>query len=411
MPKAPAFPHFTDKYEPTNAKLWEDILELARGERRELRILDHIIHAPNRGLGFKHWPNKGGTGWCIRQYNNLGGKWKTREASAFSLRAIRVMQASGVVESGTPEEHETMAQLQEQGLASQVHATEGTKLWEAGRRLILAGLADELEERMRKLIADATNPKAYAETAAWFDRNFRVDTVKTPKGLKPVKEEARRLLRTLRDFSTPGAVISPGMGNTLQDWWDRLKPHLDDLVRYFTAEGDATTGKTVLTELKLSNATYLNRSNLSNTSFEKYAKSVDQVFAGIKGWRHKALSGNLKVAFVGAQEMRSQGRYKQSEDTLLVKATPTILKRGGGYASLEYILVHELGHRYEKFHGTSGTDFDQPKWWTTRYSRTEGLAGSESFAELFALGHFHLTGDWAPDILDRFEAAMTGGKE
>jgi hypothetical protein len=85
-----------------------------------------------------------------------------------------------------------------------------------------------------------------------------------------------------------------------------------------------------------------------------------------------------------------------------------VLKRGAGYASFEYICVHELAHRYEKYNRLP-EDFDKPQWWTTRYSRTEGLGGSEGFAELFALGHFHLTGNWAPDILDRFEAVMTGG--
>ena len=85
-----------------------------------------------------------------------------------------------------------------------------------------------------------------------------------------------------------------------------------------------------------------------------------------------------------------------------------MLKRSGReYAGFEYIICHELGHRYEhKNHVPQ--DFDKADWWTSRYSRAEG----ESFAELFALSNFKITNaGGSQEILDRFEAVMTGHEE
>lgn len=65
-------------------------------------------------------------------------------------------------------------------------------------------------------------------------------------------------------------------------------------------------------------------------------------------------------------------------------ATPKVLKRElGSYGSVDYILIHELGHRYERKNHVP-EDFDQTEWWSTRYSTMEG----ESFAELFAMGNW-----------------------
>jgi hypothetical protein len=93
---------------------------------------------------------------------------------------------------------------------------------------------------------------------------------------------------------------------------------------------------------------------------------------------------------------------------LYVRATPQVFKRTRGtYGAFDYIIIHELGHRYERKRGLP-VDFDQAEWWTTKYSQTEGMGGSESFAELFALSNFGLTGYGRPGVFDRFEAVMAG---
>jgi hypothetical protein len=401
----PSFPHLSDEYEPTNATLWDKVLDVARGDAEELTIGDRTIHKPD---GFV-WPSPPASAWAVKQYKGFGGNWK-RKASVdiYQQRALRVLQAGGVVTSSTAEEHGWMTQLQDRGLARQVHASDDRQLWEK-----TAGLADELTRRIDRVLAGNHTKESLAELGEWVDKNFRVNSAKTPKGMKRLKGDTQKLIKMLKLLGDPNARGSEGhVEGFVENSWKWVKPQLDDLVLYFSAEGDAAKGrKPVLTELKLSTGTFLNRANMSNARFEKYAKGVNHVLASLKGWRKKALSGNLKVAFVGAQEMRSQGKYKQAEDTLLVRGTPKVLKRSAGYGTADYIIVHELGHRYERFHGTGKVNFDRPKWYTTRYSQTEGFGGSESFAELFALGHFRLTGNWDPTILDRFEAVMVGKSE
>lgn len=402
---APSFPHLTDEHVPTNSPLWDKVLEVARGDVPEMTVGDRTITAPSGYV----WPSPPASAWAVKQYNGFGGGWRKRAAAdRYQRRALRILLAGGVVTSRLAEEHEWMAQLQWRKLAHPIHDGGEHRMWDAGERVIVAGFANELTKRVEKTLAGELAPGPYAELAEWLDRNFRVDSAKTPRGQKGLKLEGQRFLQLIRAYSHSGATLYPAAREGVAERWRQLKPHLGDLVRYFTAEGDAARGKKeVMTELRGSKATYLNRSNLSNDRFEKYAKGIDRVLSSLKGWRSKALSGNLKVAFVGARALRAQGKYKREEDLMLVRATPKVLKRTSGYATLDYILVHELGHRYERFHGT-GVDFDQAKWRTTRYSWTESMAGSEAFAELFAIGHFRLTGNWDAAIVDRFEQVMAG---
>ena len=114
---------------------------------------------------------------------------------------------------------------------------------------------------------------------------------------------------------------------------------------------------------------------------------------------------DLKVALAPPGDFNgtATGKYKTDKDVLYLRATPKVLKglSSGKYGSPEYILIHELGHRYERFNKLPA-DFDRPSWWTTRYSQKEG----EAFAELFAIGHFGIKGTWDAETLSRFEAVM-----
>lgn len=184
-------------------------------------------------------------------------------------------------------------------------------------------------------------------------------------------------------------------------WKDDIKPHLAKIVTLFTDEG----GKVVPKELTLSGVTYVNEVGVDAASVEKYAKRLEVIFNSITGWRAKALRSGLKVILASPRQFRGTvgGKYKRNEDALYIRTTPNVLKRGEGYGSFEYIIVHELGHRFERYNRIA-IDFDKVEWWTTKYSRNEG----EAFAELFALGHFGTRGTWDPAVVDRFEQAMTG---
>lgn len=269
----------------------------------------------------------------------------------------------------------------------------------------------DLRDRMGQLLRGPLDPTDRKSFVDWFAQQYpQVMMATTPRGGKQVKQEADWLIRLLR-----GPADEPGIwykwSVTSADVlarWSRLEPLVDDLDRLFG-------GSNVPVQFQGVHALYLNPKGLASATFNQLVTMMDQLFGSITGWRARALDG-LKVAFVGPQDMRgtSAGKYQSSTDTLMVKATPAVLaRRSGQYGSPDYILVHELGHRYDRLFGTGGQNFDRNPWYTTEYSRSESLGGSESFAELFALGHFgirEVRANSFGDRLDRFESVMQGAE-
>lgn len=268
-----------------------------------------------------------------------------------------------------------------------------------------SSLSVELEQRVQDL-ADrydaelATGnikwPSPIGEAFAdWFTRHFRVEVSNTPKGGKDVKNLALSFL-----WEVKTGVFQVRSTDRLRSDWEALKPKVPLLVQLFSDESDTE----IVRELVTPNATYLNMKGLSASTFRQYVKSLDATFGSVRGWRRKALSGDFKVALAGPEKFRGTvaGKYNAPTDTLFVRATPNVMRRSGGaYGSPEYILIHELGHRFERFHGGATVPY------TTPYSRQDGAFGnSEAFAELFALGHFGIK-SWGStdfgDIVDRFE--------
>lgn len=428
---APSKPYFTDEYKPTDPVLWERCLEVVNGKRRWYTQSGRTINSPNHGRGYRHMPNPKGIAWAVKQYNGFGGGWKSRkdedETGEAHTAQLRILGRGGVVVARPGE----LDDLRTQGLARVAGEAHGRVYWDVtakGKRLVLANLKQELVKRVKDLQERAKaypedskalnlsqeDKLAMKELAVWFRKNFRVDSAKTPKGQKRLKEEALNFLERLEDYSNLGGSTSPGVlrFDNMTAWGRTVQHDLDNLVRFFTAEGDVEKGrKEEVVEIKLAHAVYLNRANSSEANFRKYAEKIDALYGRIKGWRAKALKGTLTVVFQGGHQMKVQGKYVSAQDEMWVKATPAVMKRGeGSYGSPDYILVHELGHRYERLNPLS-VDFDRPEWFTTAYSRKEGFAASESFAELFALGHYGMKGNWDPAILDRFEAVMTGKAE
>lgn len=240
--------------------------------------------------------------------------------------------------------------------------------------------------------------QVWGEFAKWVDTNFRINATNTPRGGKPVKEAWKRFA-----YDAKAGVGYSGADSARQGW-ERFKPMVPEMVKLFSA-----TGGNVIREIKTANATYINGKGLAAASFKKYIQALDAMFSAMKGWRRKALGNGLKVNLAGSEAFRgtSKGKYNEASDTLFVRATPKVMSRSGGYGSPEYILIHELGHRYEKMHHI-GDRFERAEWITTPYSMTDSMAGSEKFAELFALGHFGIRNAHREfgDVVDRFEKEM-----
>lgn len=285
----------------------------------------------------------------------------------------------------------------------------------------MGSLAPELERRFNQLVAEWEALAASGEEDSapykdkglefgnWFTDTFRVEMNRTPPGGKDAKKAAEAFLWSVRFRLGQSASRRKGI-EQVKARWEQFKPHIPTLVQKFSDEG----GTVVLRQIKTSNATFINAKGLATSTFKKYVKYIDGTFSSLRGWRRKALAGDLKVVLAGPDKFRgtAAGSYKQESDTLLVRATPNILKRPPAtYGSVGYILVHELGHRYERKVGV-GRSFDGPQWITTRYSQsTGGFSGlSESFAELFALGHFGITKTRKEfgATVQRFENLMSG---
>lgn len=397
MKHAPSTRNPSDEWEPTNKNLWERVLEVASGERRQLTQGDRTINSPNNGRGFKSMPaNPMGIGWAVKQYNGFGGNWRSKQA-------LQQMRLGAVIATASPEaEHEIMVHLQRQGVVRLASATSQAPYWHyweitaQGNRMVTAGLGEDLERKMTELLSgDYDDAKAKA-IGQWLGANFRVDSPKTPPGQKKLKEQ----VKAIQWYLTHGG---PSYRNSIEVTWESsIRPALGDLVRYFTNEG----GKIVPKELAVGGRLYINDAGFDEAALKKYADRLEKMFLEVKGWRTKALQGSLKVVLANPRNFRGTagGKYRASEDAMYVRATPNVLKRGAGYGSFEYILVHELGHRYERKVSLS-TDFDS--WHTSRYSFKEG----EAFAELFAIGHFGLTGAWDAGRVDKFERLMSGSSE
>ena len=286
-----------------------------------------------------------------------------------------------------------------------------------------AGLADTLKQKIQVLIRDYQKAldagrasyqelKAIGELFAdWFTNTFRVTIRTTPRGGKKVKAEAEKFLWVAKNAVHMRKDHASGLVE-LQSRWKEFQPWVPELVRLFSDEG----GTSIVKEINTSIATYINDRGVSTPNFKKYVKALDAVFGSVKGWRRKALAAGFKVSLSGPDKFRgtSAGRYNAESDTMFVRATPKVMKRSGGtYGAPDYILIHELGHRYEHKIGV-GVDFGQSQWATTRYSRARsGMGSSEGFAELFALGHFGIRKVRSEfgDVADRFEQLMsTGGR-
>jgi hypothetical protein len=277
------------------------------------------------------------------------------------------------------------------------------------RRFIGASLATDFESKFEALLAATPNPtpKDIEDFRKWVTNNFNWS--RAPREAKNAKERLDHFWRSLESFERGGFI--PGAFAMMKGGrvWDQEKEMIPTWVRFFSTEG---TGKTVTRERVVGANTYINLVGASDKSLDGMISTIEEAFHSLKGWRRQALIGGVTTVFAGPKDFRgtSSGRYNVQHDRLWIRATAggRIDKAGDGYGSLRYVIVHELGHRYEHKKGVP-YDFQRPEWYTTRYSTAEGMSGaSEAFAELFAISNFDIKGNWDQTKVDRFEKLMGG---
>jgi len=69
---------FRKKNKPVNEKLWENIQDLAWGNKKKMEYGGKEITAPNDGKGFRYSPSFAKS-WAVETYNDLDGEWKEKE--------------------------------------------------------------------------------------------------------------------------------------------------------------------------------------------------------------------------------------------------------------------------------------------------------------------------------------------
>ncbi len=139
--------------------------------------------------------------------------------------------------------------------------------------------------------------------------------------------------------------------------------------------------------LKLDGVTFRNEAGLTGAKFKKASELLVAFLNTLKKPHSTTLKG-LKIILVRKDKSTSPAMYKRDKDVVYIRPDRLLLTNEE-YGSLPYVLLHELGHRYEnKNKLKSKQDTADSIWNTTPYSLTDSLSGSEKFAELFAMSHW-----------------------
>lgn len=210
----------------------------------------------------------------------------------------------------------------------------------------------------------------------WIDQ-FPVSG-KAPSGMK--KEfEIIKFLKQQADVYKNYNMISPNIAASFSYW------SADDIDNIVDAFFNSKTER--LDSISFGNMLFVNDSSMSASRFKDTSNKISKFLKRFTGFHKNALSGKLEIHFKSSKFLKSKAKYISDKDQIWIKETNARDVNTEEYASLLYIIAHELGHRFErKSNVPSG--FSDADFYTTKYSRTDSMAGSESFAEIFAISFF-----------------------
>ncbi|ARN69948.1 MULTISPECIES: hypothetical protein [Vibrio] len=248
---------------------------------------------------------------------------------------------------------------------------------------------EELKEKGKSLLD--YNESRIHEMKEWIE-HFPL-TGRCPKGqkenlskLKSIKSEVDMFQQYGLHGSNIKAVLT---------YWDEIE--IENIVDSFIKSEKNNV-------FKYRNIEFSNKSPLSEKAFLAKCKDLVQTINSLDGFHARAMEGSVKISFVGAKDIRSLAKYDSENDEVLIKHTS--LSDNELYGHMRYLLVHELGHRYENKFGLPESFSDD--WYrTTKYSFTESLSGSsEAFAEVFAVSHWPEKYNEYSDTINRFSTIM-----
>lgn len=137
---------------------------------------------------------------------------------------------------------------------------------------------------------------------------------------------------------------------------------------------------------KTKNIEVVNNSSMSEKAFKEFALEISKMINSV-GALHKPVSRDgVKIVVVNKSEQKAPGKYKSNLDEIWVH--PNLKVDNELYGNGKFIVMHELGHKYEYMYGLP-SDFDDRRFETTDYSKViVDFGGSESFAEIFAVSNW-----------------------
>ena len=209
----------------------------------------------------------------------------------------------------------------------------------------------------------------------------KVANKKSPSGMSKEMDTLKyilKALKTIKEYDADDDFILGTYKRIKQEIDHKGSDQLDNLL------SKLLSGKTS-DSIKTSHATFINSSIMADKVFKERVNELESFLKTLKSPHNKTLGNNLVVRFVRKEESKSSAKYKRDKDEIYLRPDRKITD-GDGYGSFVYVLLHELGHRYEESHNTK--EFESVEWITTPYSMKDTLSGNEHFAELFALSHW-----------------------
>ena len=238
---------------------------------------------------------------------------------------------------------------------------------------------------------DESKFEKFLEWIAYFPKSGR-----SPTGEKKLFDNIKFLHRQADLYRETG-LISANVDSMLS-WWED-DGEMDRIADVFFAKKK----KPRVEVIKHDRITFKNRSGMGEATFKNTVKQITKFLDDLDGFHAKTLKKPLEIHFKYAKDVKAKAVYKGLEDEIWIKSGHKADNEL--YGHLLYIILHELGHRYEYLFGLPD-DFSDSQFYTTKYSHADSMGGSECFAEIFAISHWPKKYDEYETKIKRFTDMM-----
>jgi hypothetical protein len=238
----------------------------------------------------------------------------------------------------------------------------------------------------------------YNNLVNWID-SLNLKQGKAPRGYAKEYQDLIKIKNQIETINKwyKGDITKSNSINIIDFLLKSIRPVIEDITKELSLDNDN------ILELELTNANFYNESLMPYKDFENKSKQIDSFLNKLIGIYKKSLNPRLDIYFVKSSLIKSKAKYSNEKDAIIIN--PSKIETGDQYAGFNYIIVHELGHRYLRYNKVN-FNYDSTEWITTDYSKVDSMQGEEKFAELFALSLFNYKGkpfDSFQDKIDKFK--------